>query len=293
MKKYEIYFFLVFLCACIVSLLSTNYYLSKFNTTLNLVNEQLREPAEDDETACILVAEDKDYFTYVKPPLYFRSTPREDQVRTVTINVTYNGFSAEAQTAFQYAVDILETEITSSVTIELIANWVPLGPGILGSAGANYIVRDFPSAPLSNTWYPAALANKIAGFDLYPSDNDINANFSSSFSNWYFGTDGNTPSGEYDFVSVVLHEIIHGLGFAGSMKVSGAVGSWGNSTPPIYPYVYDTYAVNGSNQRLLNTSLFPNPSVALGTQLTSNNIFFDGANAVIGNGGTNPKLYTP
>ncbi|MDH3267722.1 MAG: hypothetical protein OEM46_02590 [Ignavibacteria bacterium] len=60
-----------------------------------------------------------------------------------------------------------------------------------------------------------------------------------------------------------------------------------------FPYVYDTYAVNRSNQRLLNTTLFPNPSVPLGTQLTSNNIFFDGANAVIGNGGTNPKLYTP
>ena len=64
-----------------------------------------------DHTACILIAEDKDYFTYVEPPLYFRSTPREDLVRASTINVTYNGFSAAAQTAFQYAVDILEVEI--------------------------------------------------------------------------------------------------------------------------------------------------------------------------------------
>jgi hypothetical protein len=249
--------------------------------------------AQDEYTSCILIAEEKNYFTYVEPPLYFRSTPKENLVRTATINVTYNGFSAEAQTAFQFAVDILETEITSSVAIELIANWTPLGPGILGSAGANYIVRDFALAPLINTWYHAALANKLAGLDLYPSDHDINANFSSSFSNWYFGMDGNTPAGQYDFVSVVLHEIIHGLGFSGSMTVSGNLGKWGNSTPPIYPYIYDTYAVNGSGQRLLNTTLFPNPSVALGTELRSNNIFFDGVNAVIGNEGTNPKLYAP
>ncbi len=243
-----------------------------------------------DHTASILIAEDKDYFTFVEPPLYFRSTPRENLVRTSTINVTYNGFSTAAQTAFQYAVDILETEITSSVTIELIANWTPLAPGVLGSAGSFYRTANFPSAPLSNTWYFAALANALAGFDLQVTLDDIYANFNSNFSNWYLGTDGNTPTGEYDFVSVVLHEIIHGLGFAGSMTVSGGVGSWGSSG---LPFVYDVYAVNGSSQRLLNTTLFPNPSVVLGTQLTSDNIFVDGASAVIGNGGTNPKLYTP
>ncbi|MDH3267724.1 MAG: hypothetical protein OEM46_02600 [Ignavibacteria bacterium] len=73
--------------------------------------------AQNDHISCILIAEDKDYITYVEFPLYFRSTPRENLIRTVTINVTYNGFSAEAQTDFQYAVDIIETEITSAVTI--------------------------------------------------------------------------------------------------------------------------------------------------------------------------------
>lgn len=192
--------------------------------------------AQSDHNDCILIAEDKDYFTYVEPPLYFRTTPRENLERTATINVTYNGFSAQAQTAFQYAVDIIETEITSPVIIELVANWVPLGPGILGSAGAAYIIRDFTGAPLTNIWYPAALANKLSGFDLGPTNNDINANFNSDFANWYFGTDGATPGGQYDFVSVVLHEIIHGLGFAGSMTVSGSTGSWGNTNPPIYPF---------------------------------------------------------
>ena len=241
---------------------------------------------------CELIAEKKDYFTYVPPPYSFFEAPFANKIQSTTINVVYNGYSTAAQTAFQYAVDILETEITSPVTIDIAANWVVLGSGILGSAGANYFLGNFPNAPLANTFYPAALSNKLAGYDLYPADHDINANFSSAFSNWYFGTDGNTPAGQYDFVSVVLHEIIHGLGFAGSMSVSGNAGSWGIGNPK-YPIVYDTYAVNGNNQQLLNTSLFPNPSVALGNQLKSDNLFFSGSGSIIGNGGTKPKLYAP
>ena len=38
------------------------------------------------------------------------------------------------------------------------------------------------------------------------------------------GTDGNTPLGKIDFVTVVLHEIGHGLGFTGSMDVDTAPG---------------------------------------------------------------------
>src|SRR5687767_14744320 len=39
------------------------------------------------------------------------------RVKTATIEVDYNGFSEEAQAAFQAAVDVWETFITSPVTI--------------------------------------------------------------------------------------------------------------------------------------------------------------------------------
>ncbi|MFM6745841.1 MAG: Calx-beta domain-containing protein, partial [Dolichospermum sp.] len=57
--------------------------------------------------------------------------------------------------------------------------------------------------------------------------------------------------------------------------------------------IYDRFTENGSGQSLLDTSLFPNPSTALGSQLTSNNIFFDGSNANAANGGNRVKLYAP
>ncbi|MDP2602930.1 MAG: hypothetical protein Q8S00_10100 [Deltaproteobacteria bacterium] len=56
---------------------------------------------------------------------------------------------------------------------------------------------------------------------MSPGQNDISATFSSTIgtpgclqsSGWYYGFDGNPPAGTIDFVSVLLHELGHGLGF--------------------------------------------------------------------------------
>jgi len=209
-----------------------------------------------------------------------------------TILVTYHGFSPQAQTAFQAAVDIWASLVYSPVTIRIDATWTSLGTtsGILGQAGANEVFSNFNGAPMSNTWYPKALANALAGTDLDPSGVDIVAEFNSAFTDWYLGTDGNTPASEIDFETVVLHECCHGLGFIGTTGMSGSAGSWGFQGMPI---IYDQFTVNGNNQSLLNTSLFPNPSTALGAQLTGNNLYLNGPKAIAANGGVKPKLYAP
>ena len=212
------------------------------------------------------------------------------QAAQATFVVTYTGFSAPARAAFQEAVDIWASQISSPVPIRVNASWTPLGADILGSAGASVFVNDFSGAADRTTWYPVALANKLAGTDLAPTDADIDASFSSAFPNWYFGTDGNTPAGQYDLMTVVLHELGHGLGFVGSANVnalgSGTIGLSG------LPVIYDRFAVNGSNQSMTNRSLFPNGSLTLGDQLRSNNIFFSGTNASAAAGGK-PRLYAP
>ena len=72
---------------------------------------------------------------------------------------------------------------------------------------------------MAGTWYPVALANALAGSDIDPGGDDIDATFNSSIgttcpfpSVWYYGLDGNAGS-NIDFVSVLLHELGHGLGF--------------------------------------------------------------------------------
>ena len=210
---------------------------------------------------------------------------------TANITVVYSGtWTAPAMTAFQFAVDIWETQITSGVTIEVVAEWRNLGnPLILGSARAYDYWEDFPGAPVANTWYPYPLANKLAGSDLDPANPDILASFNSARSDWYFGTDANPPLTEFDLVSVVLHEIGHGLGFAGSMVVSGGVGSWGFGSG--LPFIYDRFTENGSGQSLWQD--FPNNSAALANQLTGGDIFFDGPNTNPANGGSPAGLYAP
>ena len=108
--------------------------------------------------------------------------------------------------------NIWSARLDSAVPIRIRAQFTSLGAGVLGSAGPVSVVRDFPNAPLPGTWYHVALANKLAGVDLIPANDDINANFSTNF-NFYLGLDNNHGP-QNDLVTVLLHEFAHGLGFS-------------------------------------------------------------------------------
>ncbi len=201
----------------------------------------------------------------------------------------------EAKAAFAYAASIWESQIVSQVPIKIDTCWGNIQPeGVLGYSSSYNSFSNFTGAPRSNTWYPVSLANALHGADLDPGQADMYIAYNSTWGDngdWYYGTDGETPASKLDFASVVLHEIAHGLGFNGSMYVSGNTGSWGGGSS--YPRIFDIFAQNGSGQSLIDTDIFPNPSTALGQQLTSDNIYFTGLNAVSANGGSAAKLYVP
>lgn len=125
--------------------------------------------------------------------------------------------------AFQAAADIWAAALNSDVEIRVDARFDNLTcsstSAILGSAGPLTVHRDFTGAPRGGTWYVQALANSLAGVDLSAS-NDIGATFNSAIGTtcafprvWYYGLDGNPPGANLDFLTVVLHELAHGLGF--------------------------------------------------------------------------------
>src|SRR6185503_2620099 len=75
---------------------------------------------------------------------------------------------------FQAAANIWGATLTSPVPIVIRANFEPLNctafTGASGTAGAWNVWRDFPGAAHPNTWYPQALANKLAGTNLSAGD---------------------------------------------------------------------------------------------------------------------------
>ncbi len=133
--------------------------------------------------------------------------------------------------AARYAADIWGRYLESPVDIIVSATMDDLfcdtSSAVLGAAGTNCVHANFAGAPVPDRLYPAALANSLFGADLCPSragcqcpSADIEAVFNSAigttcgFGNpWYYGLDGAAAADEFDFVTVFLHELGHGLGF--------------------------------------------------------------------------------
>jgi hypothetical protein len=145
---------------------------------------------------------------------------------------------------FLYAAAIWESVLQPVNDIYVIAAFDPLGANVLGSAGTQFVHRNFPGAELANTWYPDALADQLAGADLNPCCFDIGATFSSNFA-FYFGVDNNEGA-LVDLLPVVLHELGHGLGFANFVnEVAGTLFQGGRD-------VYSQYTLDVTTNKKWN-----------------------------------------
>jgi hypothetical protein len=210
---------------------------------------------------------------------------------TARFEVTYDGFEPKAKEAFKAAVDVWSSILKSDVPIRVEAHWVALGPGDkLGEASPAVFWKDFPNAPMTATEFPIALANKLAKADLGPGKPHILAYFNGDFENWYLETNGQTPPGKCDFMSAVLHELGHGIGFVSSMAVGpSCVGNWGINGAS--PTPFDRFVENQTSQAIIG--VFANSSVQLGKELQSGRIYFNGSTAIAAAGAARPKLYAP
>jgi hypothetical protein len=206
--------------------------------------------------------------TFIAPPAKFTQL-KSAQANQTNIEVLYVNFPEQAKQAFEYAVSIWESLISSDVTIKVKAEWKSINGGALALSRPAMFYDNFDGALLADVYYPITLAEKLSDKDFNPGQPDIICNFSSDYS-WYFGTDGNTPTSKYDFVTSVLHELAHGLGISGFIKDENGQGYFGNTQGQ--PSVYDYFLFNRQNQQISDKSVFPSPSVDLHKQLTSNEL---------------------
>jgi hypothetical protein len=200
---------------------------------------------------------------------------------------------AQRLAVFELAADIWGTVLESDVDIVVQATFQPLNctptSGTLGAAGALQIFASFSGAEFPLTWYQVALANKLAGFDLTPGppdpgflqppfNDDIFAFFNGAIGtdpncltglNWYNGFDHNEAPNEIDLLSVVVHEMGHGLGFANFINENSGTGPLG------LPDIYSVYTFDETTGKSW-AQMTPAERVASATN--TGNVVWSGAN---------------
>lgn len=222
--------------------------------------------------------------SFVPPPLKLKAGSTKGAV----ILVEYVNFPDDAKAAFQYAVDVWKDLIYSPIPIHIKATWEKLASDVLGSCSPSGYYYNFNSTQIWNCYYPVALVEKMMGQEAnLVSDYELEASFNSSFTNWYFGTDGATPDDKYDFVSTVMHELTHGLGFHGFFYSSRGRGGYGENDA--LGAAFDQYVIDKSDQALVDTRFYTNPSVKLYQALTSGRLAFNTKLAP----DSLPRLYAP
>jgi hypothetical protein len=229
--------------------------------------------------------------TYIPPPAEVLKRLKSAEKKSDFI-VDYVLFPPKAITAFDYAVSIWESIIESPVPIHIEARWLNKQQNVLGSCAPSDYEMNIEGAPWENVYYPIAAAEKILGYELTGSGRpDMNAEFNKNV-NWYFGTDGQTPDSLYDFVTVVLHEIGHGLGFTGFFYVQNNIGSYGYWQNGDIT-TFDRLVAKSNGNLLIDTTRFANPSSELKTALTSQFLFARSPAAYTDGNQNFPRLYAP
>ena len=215
-----------------------------------------------------------------------------------------NSDQPEIESAIAHTLGIWSEYLETNVTIRVNVVFLPDLGGFLGRSIPNG-VKNFEGAPLQDTWYPLSLANALVGENLKDNEFDMDILINSN-TDWYFGIDGNPGTGQYDFVTALLHEVCHSLGFGSLAGRNENLGIFGDfqaddgyipSFPvpdlEVLPSVYDTYLITGQMEVLSDSELFPNNSVALADAFTSDDLFFSGNGASLENSGQEPKLFAP
>lgn|GEM_PF-166497 len=164
----------------------------------------------------------------------------------------------QARIVFEYAAHIWGAVLQGDGPVDIDANFSALSctPGntVLGSTGTNGYSRfsstdEAPEGALLDVWYPGSLINAMIGADASPGRSEMSMSFNGALgtasclpdSGWYFGLDGKTPPGQSNLLNVMLHEMGHGLGFAGRSNLASGSLSGG------YNDIYSTFVYDNSN----------------------------------------------
>ena len=154
--------------------------------------------------------------------------------------------TTQQRTATEYAYGLWSDQLAGTVPIDINVSFVSMGAGILG--GSYFQPHYWDSA--TSTWYCSSLGNQLAGYDFAPAQRDIRIEMNSGVS-WNYSTTSSPSSSQYDCVTIMLHEILHGLGFSalvgsdGQYRYTTSSGTTGTVTS--YPGIFDRQLYQGTS----------------------------------------------
>ena len=253
------------------------FFAAVFFILFSLINLRAQNIIQNHSITGICYAGSKINRIYVPPPKDF--TRRLASKSGGPITLVYSGVPEEGKIAVNYAIKIIESMLPSDIKLTIKASWRnfsgPMKVMFLGVGRVTGYVEGWEIDAFNPiAFYPVTVAEKIAGRSL---DNDSVPDIEIAINSkipWYFKTDGNTPSAKYDLVTVVLHEVCHGLGFDGSFYIDSSKGNYGDTAS--IPEIYDTFVENLSGEKLTDTAFFKHNSLNLGQELVGGQLYFNG-----------------
>jgi len=188
-------------------------------------------------------------------------------------------WTADAIAALQFAADKIASYLVVAQPVTLTFDVTAYdSPDSVTLASAGSDIRGF----VPGYFYTVVQNKLIRGLDsnFYLSDGVINVNFGQA---WSFGD--SVSYGQYDFVSVMMHELMHAYGFTSYLNQAGS--NTGNKWPLFTSGIGDQ-----TGTPVISDSFGFN--TAFNTNLTGGNggLYFIGNHAVVAYGGPVP-LYTP
>jgi hypothetical protein len=174
-----------------------------------------------------------------------RAVVSNDPPATVAIEVDYNQpgencnvseWNSQRRAALDSAVQRISQTLSSTVPVRIRACWRDYGDEstTLASASPSGFFRGFPASPRRNTFFSRPTVARQAGTPLCKlvggscTATDLTITFNTRIDDpsraanqrWHYGTSDDVTVTGFDFVTVAMHEIVHGLGFVGLVRTT-------------------------------------------------------------------------
>jgi len=182
--------------------------------------------------------------------------------------------------------------IKTSININVFVEWVSssqlsIKATVLSSCTPGKVRMNFPKAPFKDVMYAISLAEKIAGEEINaPNEADIILKINKDI-RWNIDSTTTGDIGDkVDLLTILIHEICHGLGYVGNFNVKNDTIAYVEGE---YFTIFDRFVTDSANNFLYAET----SSEKLYEQYTSDSLLFNGRFAISQNGSKKPRLFAP